>query len=97
MALSIFLITIGQILLFSFSNTFAFNRAIKGHEGKYMALYTMSFSVAQITSPKVGFTVIENFNYFSNWLLMALVGIIGISMYYILDKNIKTENKFKIQ
>ncbi len=97
MALSIFLITIGQILLFSFSNTFAFNRAIKGHEGKYMALYTMSFSVAQITSPKIGFTVIENFNYFSNWLLMATVGLIGISMYYILDKNIKSENNYKIQ
>ncbi len=96
MALSIFLITMGQILLFSFSNTFAFNRAIKGHEGKYMALYTMSFSVAQITSPKIGFTVIENFNYFSNWLLMALVGLIGISLYYILDKNIKIENNFKI-
>jgi predicted MFS family arabinose efflux permease len=91
MALSIFFITLGQILLFSFSNTFAFTRAISGHEGKYMALYTMSFSVAQITSPKVGFSVIVSFSYFSNWLLMGVVGLIGISLYYILDKKIKLE------
>ena len=91
MALSIFFITLGQILLFSFSNTFAFTRAISGHEGKYMALYTMSFSVAQITSPKVGFSVIVSFSYFSNWLLMGVVGLVGISLYYILDKKIKLE------
>lgn len=91
MAISIFLITMGQILLFSFSNTFAFNRAISGHEGKYMALYTMSFSVAQITSPKIGLIVINSFSYFSNWLLMGVVGMIGISLYYLLDKKIKSE------
>lgn len=89
--ISIFLITIGQILLFSFSNTFAFTRAIKGQEGKYMAFYAMSFSAAQIMSPKVGFTIIEHFNYFYNWLLMGFIGIIGIYLYYILDKNIKLE------
>ncbi|MES2812830.1 MAG: MFS transporter [Bacteroidota bacterium] len=91
MGLSIFFITIGQILLFSFSNTFAFTRAVSGHEGKYMALYTMSFSLAQIASPKIGFSIIESFNYFSNWLFMAVIGLIGISLYYILDKNIRQE------
>lgn len=91
MGLSIFFITIGQILLFSFSNTFAFTRAVSGHEGKYMALYTMSFSLAQITSPKIGLSIIKSFNYFSNWLFMAIIGLIGITLYYILDKNIKQE------
>lgn len=90
-ALSISFITLGQILLFSFSNTFAFTRAISGHEGKYMALYTMSFSAAQITSPKIGLTVIDSFSYFSNWLLMGVVGLIGISLYYLLDKKVKME------
>ena len=98
--ISIFLITIGQILLFSFSNTFAFTRAKIGQEGKYMAIYAMSFSAAQIISPKVGFCVIDNYNYFYNWLLMGFIGIIGICLYYILDKNIKLEmldKKFKKQ
>ncbi len=89
--LSIFLITLGQILLFSFSNTFAFTRAVSGQEGKYMAFYAMSFSAAQILSPKIGFSIIESFNYFSNWALMASVGFIGILLYYQLDKNIRFE------
>ncbi|MEO8517511.1 MAG: MFS transporter [Flavobacterium sp.] len=93
--ISIFLITIGQILLFSFSNTFAFARAKSGQEGKYMGFYAMSFSAAQILSPKVGFSVIESYNYFSNWLLMAGVGSIGIFLYYKLDKNIRFENVLK--
>ncbi|MEO7978030.1 MFS transporter [Flavobacterium sp.] len=89
---SIILITIGQVLLFSFSNTFAFNRAIKGHEGRYMAMYAMSFSAAQILSPKISFSIIESFSYFSNWLLMGGIGLVGISLYYKLDKNIKFES-----
>lgn len=89
---SIVLITVGQVLLFSFSNTFAFNRAIKGHEGRYMAMYAMSFSAAQILSPKISFSIIESFSYFSNWLLMGGIGLVGISLYYKLDKNIKFES-----
>ncbi|EKT4510713.1 MFS transporter, partial [Flavobacterium psychrophilum] len=85
------LITLGQILLFSFSNSFAFTRAVQGQEGKYMAFYAMSFSAAQILSPKIGFSVIENFNYFYNWLLMGGIGVIGIMLYYKLDKNITFE------
>lgn len=95
LVISIFFITLGQILLFSFSNTFAFARAVNGQEGKYMAFYAMSFSAAQILSPKVGFSIIESFSYFSNWLLMATIGLIGIFLYYKLDKNIKYENMSK--
>lgn len=95
LVISIFFITIGQILLFSFSNNFAFARAVNGQEGKYMAFYAMSFSAAQILSPKVGFSIIESFSYFSNWLLMATIGLIGILLYYKLDKNIKLENMSK--
>ena len=92
LVLSIVLITIGQILSFSFSNAFAFSRAIKGQEGKYMALYAMSFSAAQIMSPSVGLTVCDNYSYLSNWCLMSAIGLIGITLYYKLDKNIKFES-----
>ena len=95
LVISILFITIGQILLFSFSNTFAFARAVRGQEGKYMAFYAMSFSVAQILSPKIGFSIIENFSYFSNWLLMSVFGAVGILLYYQLDKNIRLENLTK--
>lgn len=92
--LSIILITVGQILIFSFSNTFALSRAKAGFEGRYMALYSMSFSIAQILSAKVGFAVIQAFNFTVNWAVMSLVGVIAIGIYFLLNKKIKDETDF---
>lgn len=89
--LSIILITVGQILIFSFSNTFALSRAKIGFEGRYMALYSMSFSVAQILSAKVGFAMIGKFNFTANWALMSVVGLIAIAFYFLLNKKITSE------
>ena len=92
---SILFITLGQILLFSFSNSFALSRAIRGQEGKFMAFYSMTFGAAQILSPKIGFSIIEEYNFFSNWLFMCVFGAIGIFLYIKLDKNIKKESYLK--
>lgn len=74
---SILLITFGEMFAFPFSNAFAMGRAPKGHEGRYMALYTMSFSLAHIMSSKVGMTVIDQFGYAANWAVMGTIGIIA--------------------
>jgi predicted MFS family arabinose efflux permease len=97
LVISIVLITLGQILLFSFSNSFAIKSASIGQEGKHLAFYTMTFSTAQMIGPKIGFTIIENYDYFSNWLLMGVIGTIGIFLYYRLDKNIRIEKLIKIE
>ncbi|WP_333658833.1 MFS transporter, partial [Flavobacterium sp.] len=46
--------TLAEMFAFPFSNSFAMSRAPKGHEGRYMAIFTMSFSLAHILSAKVG-------------------------------------------
>jgi predicted MFS family arabinose efflux permease len=96
LVLSIILITIGEIMIFSFSNTFALSRAKTGFEGRYMAMYAMSFSVAQILSPKISFAVIGKYSFTTNWGLMCLVGILGIVLYFSLNKKISTENNLII-
>ncbi|OCB76144.1 MDR family MFS transporter [Flavobacterium crassostreae] len=73
--LSMVLISVGEIFAFPFSNTFAMSRATVGHEGRYMALYTMSFSVAHIASSKAGFEIIANLGYQINWIVMGTLGI----------------------
>jgi predicted MFS family arabinose efflux permease len=71
-------ISIGEILTFPFSNAFALSRAPRGQEGRYMALYTMSFSLAHIVSSKVGFGIISGFkSYQINWLFMGSIGVIA--------------------
>ncbi len=73
--ISIFFITIGEMFAFPFSNSFAMDRAPKGHEGRYMALYTMSFSLAHIMSSKTGMEMISHFGYRANWILMGSLGV----------------------
>lgn len=77
LVISMICISIGEILAFPFSNAFALSRAPRGQEGRYMALYTMSFSLAHIISSKVGFEIITRLGYQFNWFFMGSIGIIA--------------------
>lgn len=77
LVISILFITIGEMFAFPFSNSFAMSRAPKGHEGRYMALYTMSFSLAHIVSAKLGLLTVEAYGYQYNWMLMGAVGVLA--------------------
>lgn len=76
--ISILFITFGEMFIFPFSNSFAMSRAPKGHEGRYMALFTMSFSLAHIASSKSGMEIISHFGYQINWLFMGLMGMLSV-------------------
>lgn len=76
--ISILFLTFGEMFIFPFSNSFALSRAPKGHEGRYMALFTMSFSLAHIASSKTGMEIISHFGYQANWLFMALLGVVSL-------------------
>jgi predicted MFS family arabinose efflux permease len=75
--ISMILMTFGEIFIFPFSNSFALSRAPKGHEGKYMALFTMSFSLAHIGSSKTGMDLIAYFGYKTNWIVMGTFGLVA--------------------
>ena len=77
LVISMILITFGEMLIFPFSNAFALSRAPKGHEGRYMALFTMSFSLAHIGSSKTGLELISLFGYTTNWIFMGILGFIA--------------------
>ena len=90
---SIIFITFGEMFIFPFSNSFALSRAPKGHEGRYMALFTMSFSLAHITSSKTGMEVIDRYGYQTNWILMGTLGIISVISCFRLLYLLKKESK----
>lgn len=91
--MSILFITFGEMFIFPFSNSFALSRAPKGHEGRYMALFTMSFSLAHIVSSKTGMDIISHFGYQSNWFLMGILGITALLCCIWLQKIVYSENK----
>lgn len=93
LVISMIFISIGEIFAFPFSNTFALSRAPKGHEGRYMALYTMSFSLAHIISSKSGLEIIARSGYQTNWLVMGSFGITAAVCCIWIQRLLKIENR----
>jgi predicted MFS family arabinose efflux permease len=71
--------TFAEMFNFPFSNSFALSRAPKHQQGRYMAIFTMTYSLAHILSAKIGMTIIANkkLGYQGNWLFMGILGIVG--------------------
>ncbi len=89
--ISILFITFGEMFAFPFSNSFAMGRAPRGHEGRYMALYTMSFSLAHIMSSKSGMELIAHFGYQTNWFIMGFLGLIAAACTVYLMKQLDSK------
>ena len=84
--------TIGEMFVFPFSNSFAMSRAPKGHEGRYMAIFTMSFSCAHIISSKLGLEIVARLGYQNNWLIMTILGLISVGLIVWVVKLVEEEN-----
>ncbi|MGV9002906.1 MDR family MFS transporter [Flavobacterium sp.] len=89
----ILFMTIAEMFAFPFSNSIAMSRAPKGHEGRYMAIYTMSFSMAHILSANTGMQIIEHFGYQANWFFMGILGLIGAGLGYWVVKLVHAEKR----
>lgn len=89
--------TFGEMFVFPFSNSFAMSRAPKGHEGRYMAIFTMSYSMAHILSAKVGMGIIDHWSYQANWFFMGILGVISFLLGIWTLKLVDKENREKKQ
>ena len=87
--------TFAEMFAFPFSNSFAMSRAPKGHEGRYMAIFTMSFSAAHVLSAKIGMGIVDVFGYQMNWLFMGILGLIGTYAGYLVMRLVEKEKLLK--
>lgn len=71
-ALSISFFSFGEMLSIPFINTFVIKRSDEFNRGQYAAGYTLSWSLAQVVAPTLGFFVAEHFSY------RVLYGAIGV-------------------
>jgi len=69
--------TFGEMLGFPFSNAYALERSKKGNQGEYMAMYSMSFSVAHILGPNIGMHLTENYGFAFTWYVMAILLLVA--------------------
>lgn len=84
--ISMMILSFGEMLGFPFTNSFAIDRAPKGKEGKFMALYTMAFSLAHIFSAKLGMFITDLYGFNTNWLLMGILGLVAVLLTFLLKK-----------
>ncbi|MGJ5641618.1 MDR family MFS transporter [Formosa sp. S-31] len=83
--------TIGEMIAFPFSNAFALSRAEKGNQGEYMALYSISFSIAHIIGHNSGMQTINAFGYETTWYLISVVMLVCLLILWALKKKILME------
>lgn len=93
LVLMMMFMTIGVMLTFPFANHFVKKRSLKKHEGKFMSVFTMSYSVAQMISTKIGMDIISNYGYRTNWIFLSALGFLGFIVAYRLVFIVTKEKK----
>lgn len=73
-------LTIGEMIAFPFSNSFALKRAEGGKQGSYMALYSIAFSIGHIFGHNSGMQLIDNFGYELTWSVMIVLSLISCGL-----------------
>lgn len=86
------LFSFSEMFAFPFSNSFALSRAPKGQEGRYMAVFTMSYSLAHILSGKIGMNIVQNYSYQTNWVFMTGLGFVGTILGFWVLRMVKEES-----
>ena len=87
------LMTIGEMIAFPFSNAFAMQRAKKGNQGEYMALYSIAFSFAHIFSHNSGMQLVDNLGFDMTWNIVFGVAILCVIFLLILKLMLRREKQ----
>lgn len=90
--IGMFLMTIGEMIAFPFSNAFAMERAKKGKQGEYMALYSISFSMAHIFGHKAGMEMVNGWGFDNTWYMITVIGGFCVLLLLILKSHLSLKN-----
>lgn len=86
LVLGILLMTFGEMIAFPFSNAFAMDRAKKGNQGEYMALYSISFSIAHIFGHNAGLHMVAGFGFDKTWYSATILAGLCVFLFFILKQ-----------
>jgi MFS family permease len=81
---SIVAVSLGEIIAFPFSNSYALSRSKPGQRGAYMGMYTMAWSVGGIISPTLGMYIAESYGFPILWYVMTVIGSIAALGFFLL-------------
>lgn len=87
------LLTVGEMIAFPFSNSFALKRARGGKQGSYMAVYSIAFSIGHIFGHNSGMQLIGRFGYEFTWNVMIILSILACILLYVAMSMVKKEKE----
>lgn len=91
------LMTFGEMILFPFSNAFALDRAKKGNQGEYMALYSIAFSVAHIFGHNFGLQMTNKLGFENTWYIITVLAAICVFLLFGLRQYLNVVKKRKMK
>jgi predicted MFS family arabinose efflux permease len=91
LVIGILLMSVGEMIAFPFSNSFAIERAEKGNQGEYMALYSIAFSLSHIFSHNVGMQMVAEFGFEKTWTVITVFALLGVLILFYLLRVLKKE------
>lgn len=80
------IISFGEMFVMPFSSNVVFGRSVGSKQGQYMALYTMSYSVANIIAPFMGTQVIARWGYSTLWFVVSGLALITCAGFWLMSK-----------
>jgi predicted MFS family arabinose efflux permease len=91
LVIGILLMTVGEMIVFPFSNSLALTRSIKGNQGQYMAYYSISFSVAHIFGHSIGMNLVDGLGFKSTWNIITLIALLSAAFMLLVIRMLKKE------
>lgn len=93
LVIGMLLMTFGEMIAFPFSNAFAMDRAKKGNQGEYMALYSISFSIAHIFGHNMGLQLIGKVGFDNTWMIVTGLATLCVFLMFTLKQYLKYKKK----
>lgn len=84
--ISMLFITLGEMLMFPFVNTYWVSRSNQYNRGQYASVYTMFFSLAHVLAPTFGSQMVSRFGYDILWYAVFILSGIATFGFYSFKK-----------
>ena len=72
--------TMGEILLLPFNNSLSINMSPPSRRGQYMSAYFVTWSLANICGPLVGFALVDSYGWGIFWMVLLVMGLASIAI-----------------
>ncbi|MDO7135382.1 MDR family MFS transporter [Algibacter lectus] len=88
--------SLGEMITFPFSNAFALDRAKKGNQGEYMALYSIAFSIAHIFAHNAGMHMVDDLGFNNTWYIFTMLAGFCVLLLFSLSRYLNTQKKKRL-